>query len=68
MGGPLYKFVAACVKTIDDQISMPGPEPFRKLMTAAEKRRHTLRDGKYSSSRTIFLTGKIRRRIFDFSI
>jgi hypothetical protein len=45
-GGPLYKFVAASVKTIGDQISMPDPEPFRKLMTAAEKRRRTLRDGK----------------------
>jgi hypothetical protein len=57
-GGPLYKFVAACVKTIDDQISMLDPEPFRKLMTAAEKRRHTLRGGKYSSSGIVFLHWK----------
>jgi hypothetical protein len=44
-GGPLYRFVAGSVETIndqmaaDDQISMPEPEPFRKLMAAAEKRR-----------------------------
>jgi hypothetical protein len=38
-GGPLYRFVMACVKTIDGEISMPKPEPFRLRMVAALKRR-----------------------------
>jgi hypothetical protein len=37
--GPLYRFVSASVKQIDDQIEMPKPESFRKLMEEVAKRR-----------------------------
>jgi len=37
-GGPLYRFVSACVENFGG-VLMPGPEPFRILMMNALKRR-----------------------------
>ena len=37
-GGPLYRFISACVGSIEE-ISMPEPEPFQILMIQALKRR-----------------------------
>jgi len=35
VGGPLYRFVSACVELIDKGISMPGPESFLPLIRKA---------------------------------
>jgi hypothetical protein len=37
-GGPLYRFVTACTKMIDEEISMPKPETFRINMQRALRR------------------------------
>jgi hypothetical protein len=38
-GGPLYRFVSACVDVIGGDISVPSKESFRLLMVKALKRR-----------------------------
>jgi hypothetical protein len=37
-GGPLYRFVSACVAAIGEDISVPSPEAFRLLMVKALER------------------------------